>query len=481
MSNAMNRTGATTLAALIMIASSAAAFGMSGLRVLFAIVLLSVSASAESGSFTILHVFEGTDGAHPAGLVQGIDGDFYGTTTSGGKYGKGTIFKITTGGQLTTLHVFNGSDGVGGSGLLLGTDGGFYATTSVGDGSVIKITAAGKVTTLYAFACSGPASCARGIDPSYGLIQGADSNFYGTNFFEGKEGGGTIYKLTPSRNLTVLYSFCDTADCDSGLVPNWLIQGADGNFYGTTQDGPGFDAGTVFKVTPSGVLTTLGRFCGEFNSQPCSRGGQPSGLIQGADGNFYGTTYEPRTIFRVTSSGKLTTLNDFKTIQGGPLFGVIQGTDGDFYGTTAEVDVGTVYKMTSSGNLSALYRFCANQFCLDGSVPGPLVQGTDGNFYGVTYSGGGAKDDGVIFKLSTGLRPFVRTLPTVAEPDEAVTILGSNLTGATRVTFNGRAAQFKIVSASDIMTTVPVGATTGYVEVVTPRGTLKSNEKFLVR
>ena len=87
----------------------------------------------------------------------------------------------------------------------------------------------------------------------------------------------------------------------------------------------------------------------------------------------------------------------------------------------------------------------------------------------------------MIFKLSTGLRPFVRTLPTAAEPDEAVTILGSNLTGATRVTFNGRAAQFKIVSASDITTTVPVGATTGYVEVVTPHGTLKSSEKFVVR
>jgi len=446
------------------------------LRCALTIGLLSVTASAESGSFTILHVFEGTDGAHPAGLVQGIDGAFYGTTSSGGKYGKGTVFKITTGGQLTTLHVFNGSDGVGGSDLLLGTDGAFYATTSVGDGSVIKITAAGTVTTLYAFSCSGPASCARGIDPSWGLIQGADRNLYGTNLFEGKEGGGTIYKLTPSRNLTVLYSFCDQVGCDSGFVPNWLIQGADGNFYGTTQDG---DAGTVFKLTPSGELTTLGRFCGEFNSEPCSRGGLPTGLIQGADANFYGTTYEPPTIFRVTSSGKLTTLSDFKTIPGGPLFGVIQGTDGDFYGTTAEVNGGTVYKMTSSGTLSALYSFCAKG-CLDGSVPGLLVQGTDGNFYGVTDSGG-AKDDGVIFKLSTGLRPFVRTLPTAAEPDEAVTILGSNLTGATRVTFNGRAAQFKIVSASDITTTVPVGATTGYVEVVTPHGTLKSSEKFVVR
>jgi hypothetical protein len=123
----------------------------------------------------------------------------------------------------------------------------------------------------------------------------------------------------------------------------------------------------------------------------------------------------------------------------------------------------------------------------DGTQPEVgLVQGTDGTFYGTTVSGG-ANDTcapyygcGTVFSLSVGLAPFVETQPTSGRMGEAVMILGTSLTGATRVMFNGHAAVFTVVSSSLITTTVPAGATTGAVEVVRLSGTLLSNVPFRV-
>jgi uncharacterized repeat protein (TIGR03803 family) len=210
-----------------------------------------------------------------------------------------------------------------------------------------------------------------------------------------------------------------------------LLQATDGNFYGTTSGGGIYAAGTVFKITPSGKLRTLHSFCcGDIN---------PSGLVQATDENFYGTT----------SSG---------------------GANG----------WGTVFKITRSGTLTTLYNFCSKSACPDGANPLGLVQDTDGSFYGTTYTGG-ANNDGTVFRLSVHLGPFVETQPTSGKVGATVKILGTNLTGASRVTFHGAAAAFKVVSSSLITTTVPVGATTGRVQVVTPGGTLSSNVPFRVR
>jgi hypothetical protein len=149
---------------------------------------------------------------------------------------------------------------------------------------------------------------------------------------------------------------------------------------------------------------------------------------------------------------------------------LIQATDGNFYGTTAYGE--TIFSITPDGSLTTLYTLSYN----DGASPYGLVQATDGNFYGITDEG-----YGTVFKLSTGLGPFVKTVSATGKVGDGVIILGTNLTGATGVTFNGTAAGFTVVSASAISTTVPAGATTGKVRVTTPEGTLLSDVAFRVR
>ncbi|HEV2381124.1 MAG TPA: choice-of-anchor tandem repeat GloVer-containing protein [Terriglobia bacterium] len=234
-------------------------------------------------------------------------------------------------------------------------------------------------------------------------------------------------------------------------------------------------SGTVFKITASGTLMTLNSFPGKC-AYPYAA------LIQATDGNFYGTTWAG-TIFRITPDGTLGTLDTFDGSDGAnPYAPLIQATDGNLYGTTNEggLGVGTVFRVTLSGRLTTIYSFSD----ANGGASQPtaaLVQDTNGSFYGTTYYGGviGA-GVGTVFGLSVGLGPFVETQPSSGRVESAVRILGTNLTGATSVTFNGTAATFTVQSATAIKTTVPAGATTGPVQVVTPSGTLASNVNFRV-
>jgi uncharacterized repeat protein (TIGR03803 family) len=166
-------------------------------------------------------------------------------------------------------------------------------------------------------------------------------------------------------------------------------------------------------------------------------------------------------------------------------------TNGYFYGTTyagGANNSGTIFKIGASGGgtFQTLYTFCAagNGNCTDGANPAAaLVQGTSGDFYGTTEYGGDSdtcSSCGTVFRLSVGLGPFVETRPTSGKVGAAVKILGTDLTGATSVSFNGTAAGFKVVSSSEITTAVPGGATTGEVQVVTPNRTLSSNIAFRV-
>ncbi|MGC1373603.1 MAG: choice-of-anchor tandem repeat GloVer-containing protein [Candidatus Sulfotelmatobacter sp.] len=161
----------------------------------------------------------------------------------------------------------------------------------------------------------------------------------------------------------------------SGIV----AQGRDGNLYSTAPGGGAKSGGAVFKVTPAGTLSVLYSFTGGGSDGFAPMGG----LTLGTDGNFYGTTFEGGesnlgTVFKITSTGRLTTLYTFTGIGDGstPQAPPIQGTDGNFYGTTTG---GTVYELTPSGNLTTLYTFDTG-----GSPTTPLVEGTDGNFYGTT-------------------------------------------------------------------------------------------------
>jgi uncharacterized repeat protein (TIGR03803 family) len=154
------------------------------------------------------------------------------------------------------------------------------------------------------------------------------------------------------------------------------------------------------------------------------------------------------------------------------------------YGTTgiggANGAGGTIFKITPTGSQTTLYSFCAQSGCADGEYPpAGLIQGTNGKFYGTTYFGG-ADNFGTVFALGAGEAPFVETRPTIGKVGEAVTIVGDKLTGATSVTFNGIPTAFKVDASTAILATVPAGATSGKVQVITPSGMLSSNKAFQV-
>ncbi|HTB81291.1 MAG TPA: choice-of-anchor tandem repeat GloVer-containing protein [Opitutaceae bacterium] len=347
-------------------------------------------------------------GIYPAAaLVQGSDGNFYGTDSEGGSANEGTIFKMTPAGVLTTLVSFSGSNGAYPyAALVQGSDGNFYGTTEVGgsgnDGTVFKMTPAGVLTTLVSF------SGANGAYPEAALVQGSDGNFYGTTDSGGSANQGTVFKMTPAGVLTTLVSFSSS----TGAYPYAsLVQGSDGNFYGTTSEGGSANQGTVFKVTPAGALTTLVSFTGANGANPYAA------LLQGSDGNFYGTTLfggsNPiyGSIFKVTPTGALTTLVSLNGTNGGPYSSLVQAPDGNFYGTSSQGGTGiggTVFKMTPAGVLTTLVPFDGN----NGAFPyAGLVRGNDGNYYGTTLYGG-FFNQGVIFQL--GIPPQVA--PPVFNP-----------------------------------------------------------------
>ena len=362
---------------------------------------LPVARAQDIASLTSLSSFGG-NGAYPvAGLASGSDGNFYGTTSNGGDAtGDGTIFRVTPAGGLTTLYTFTGgSDGSQPyARLVQGSDGNFYGTTSAGgdatgDGTIYKITPAGGLTTLYTFTGGSD-----GSQPQAGLIQGSDGNFYGTATYGGADGDGTIFRLTPAGGLTTLYTF--TGGSDGSYPVAGLVQGSDGSFYGTASAGGDANGdGTIYKITPAGAFSVLYTFAGSDGYQPVGK------LVLGSDGNFYGTAYEggtsgDGTIFRMTPAGALTTLYTFTNGSDGsqPYAGLAQGSDGNFYGETSVGGAGgngTIFQVTSAGALTTLYTFSDG----DGAQPqSGLVQGSDGGFYGTT-SAGGTNGAGTIFKM----------------------------------------------------------------------------------
>jgi uncharacterized repeat protein (TIGR03803 family) len=381
----------------------------------------------------ILHSFCGVQ-EPDAALVQGTNGNFYGTTYWGGDYGLGSVFEMTAAGSVTTLVSFTATNGGHPyAGLTLGTNGDFYGTTYWGGdanlGTVVKITPAGALTTLVSF------NGINGGHPYAGLTLGNDGNFYGTTFYGGNlslgggSGDGTVFQITPDGAMTTLVKFGGGNGANPGVT---LVQGSDGNFYGTTYAGGANNLGTVFQMTPGGGLTRLVSFT-------ASNGGHPTaGLVQGTDGNFYGTTYWGGnlkvgggsglgTVFKMTPAGVLTTLVQFNASNGGhPYAGLIQGSDGNFYGTTlfgGDLSVnngngfGTTFKITPGGALTTLMAFNG----VNGGLPrAGLKQGSDGLFYGAT-SRGGSDAGGVVFRLDNS-----KPLSVTQQPDDRSTSLGAN-------------------------------------------------------
>jgi len=252
-----------------------------------------------NGPFTVLHQFSpGSEGGRPAApLTQASDGNFYGGTGSGGLNGGGTLFRMAAGGAFTTLHSFNGSDGAGvAAPPTQGPDSKFYGITARGGaelntGTIYQMTLGGSLTTLLNFHVT------NGWGPRSKLVLHKDGSLYGSTALGGPDEAGTIFRVTTNGLLTIVHAFHGLTD---GLFPRSpLLEGRDGYFYGATSLGGTYNQGTIFRMGPSGLLTTLVHFDG-FN------GGFPrAGLVQGPDGSYYGTTinggaYNAGTIFRLT-------------------------------------------------------------------------------------------------------------------------------------------------------------------------------------
>lgn len=468
----------------------------SGVSAMFATFWLCASGVLGAQTLTTIHSFNGIDGRLPyAALSQATDGNLYGATYYGGAGSSGNVFKVNPGGTLKSAYSFcSQSDCADGEYTyavpIQGTDGNFYGTTYLGgandEGTVFKLSPSGVLTTLHSF------DGTDGAEPLAGLVQAANGSLYGTTYLGGSKGDGSVFKITSSGTFTMLHSFCTQSGCPDGENPfDVLILGTDGNLYGTTLAGGAHGDGTVFRVTPGGALTTLHSFCSQSG---CPDGEFPqTGLVQAGDENFYGTTilggaYGNGTIFKMTPAGTVTTLYSVCSQSGCPdgnylYAGLTQATDGNLYGIMqigGANGYGTVFRITLSGTLTTLYSFCSQSGCTDGEYPAAgVVQDTNGNLYGTTADGG-INGDGTVFSLSVGLAPFVETQPSSGKAGASVKILGTNLTGATSVTFNGTPATFTVESGSFIKATVPADATTGTVQVATPNSTLSSNAPFQV-
>ena len=389
---------------------------LSACRLLVLVILVGiVSGIAQAQKFSVLYQFKGSpDGANPkAGMVTDSAGNFYGTTAFGGKSGIfGTVFKLNKNHKESVLYSFQGADGAFPvASVIVDAKGNLYGTTTAGGGAqaigvVFKLTKTGKETTLHAFTGQND-----GATPSAGLIRDAKGNLYGTTMAGGFFGGGVVFKLTPAGKLIVLYSFCSLQNCSDGKgsVAS-LIMDSKGNLYGTTLGGGSTicsgGCGVVFKLTPARKETVLYTFC---SAQNCTDGAGPAaGLIRDSAGNLYGTTSaggDPNcncgTVFKLNRTGHEKVLHSFTGSPDGslPEGGLATDSKGNFWGTTVvggTSNDGTVFKVTPSGKETVVHSFNGG----DGAgIYGDLVFDLNGNIYG-TANSGGSFGVGTIFKLT---------------------------------------------------------------------------------
>lgn len=453
-----------------------------------AVVVLCAAAVAGAQTVTTLYNFKGgkTSGANPwyVTMVQGTNGQLYGTTYNGGSKGLGTFFEVTTSGTFTLLHSFAGGAADGASptgGLTLGTDGNFYGATTLGgtssQGTVFKMTTAGTITLLHSFN-----NVFDGAFPWGPPTEGTDGNFYGTAS-GGKGQDGVVYKITSSTGAySTIYTFTATTGNYPIAPPT---QGTDGNLYIPVSLGGTNGCGTIVKITTAGALQ------GSYDF-PCGAGGAfPIGpLVQASNGDFYSTTQDggtngEGTIYQVTTSLGVSVLHSFGALFGDgeyPGAGLLLATDGNYYGSAAEggtYDDGILFNTTVGGIYTNLYSFNNSTNLMQMSPLSPPVQNTNGSFYGVTEFGG-TNNQGTIYSLNMGVASFVNSPLFSGKEGGSVLILGQHLNGTRKVTFNGVPAEFVVKSDTHMTATVPHGAGTGYIEVSTASGVVKSRKIFRV-
>jgi len=432
-------------------------------RLLFLAIAMMVGLSgpaASALSISVVYSFTNVDGSEPiAALTPGPDGFLYGTTHTGGAFGYGTVFKISTNGNLTTLHSFDWTNGaMPYGGVTLGPDGNFYGTTANGGpyvydysglGTLYRISPTGAWTNLFFF------DYTNGGCPTANLTLGPDGYLYGTttdygDFVYGQAlGNGTIFRVNTNGSLTTVYDFVHSGSYQNQMTNDvfpWssLTLGPDGNFYGTAEGAHAYDStsyssmyyGSVYVFGTNSGFSQLHHF--DFTNN----GANPfAGLTVGSDGCLYGTTANGGqyaftnssvyggTVFKITTNGIITNLVTFDYTNGATPYGALTpAPDGNLYGTTSQGGAsghGTLFEIDTNGTMTALFSFGGT----NGSAPFTgLTLGPDGNYYGTTYSGG-ANLSGEIYRLG-----FPPAIPSTNQPPDTTNIIGSFVFASVRAT-----------------------------------------------
>ncbi|MGA8099705.1 MAG: choice-of-anchor tandem repeat GloVer-containing protein [Candidatus Cybelea sp.] len=363
---------------------------------------------------TVLYSFQGgTDGISPYyGSLIYRGGELYGTTSAGGHAGRGTAFKITPAGAYTEIYAFAYDGWTPEAGLTSRSNSGqnLFTTTNRNGannyGTVVKITTAGKGKLLYSFAGGNDgASPIGGLTNVGGTLYGTTTAGGGTGC--GGNGCGTVFSITASGTESVLYSFVGGSD---GANPYAELTNVHGTLYGTTFAGGADNTGTIFKITTTGAYSQLYSFAGGGD------GSNPRGALLRVGSTLYGTTVNGGTgcsgsggcgtVFKITTSGAYGQLYSFRAVGGdgsNPTGGLLL-VGRALYGTTAYAGAsnnGTVFKITTSGTETVLYRFAGGS---DGANPLAGLTNVNGTLYGTTSDGGtgcgGSGGCGTVYSLT---------------------------------------------------------------------------------
>lgn len=461
-----------------------------------ALAVLGIAAAAKNGSPAITQLFgfpcdaatltKCPDGSFPHRLIESADGNFYGIAIAGGTglNAQGTVFKLTRDGAFTLLHSFaelrDGSlpNGAAPTSLVEGMDGFLYGTTEVdganGVGTAFRMSKSGKITLLHSF-CN-TIDCSDGAYPTF-LTQGIDGNFYGATGPQ-KPPTSILFSMSPTGDFKTLHTF-DTNTQPDGTGVFGMVQLADGNFYGTTVAGNQFTPyNSVFRFNPAtGGYTILHGFNSDSNLSNVGS----SGLTFASDGNLYGLRVGS-ILYRITLSGNYHEIHAVSSTQYTD-GGLIQASDGNIWGDFFAAP-GIVFSCTLSGSVLESLPFDP---AVNGSNPLSLFQAADGKLYGLSYQNGapnGQASNGAFWVIDAGLSPpeprIINFEPASGKAGSTFLLQGAHFVGTTAVTVGGTSAGFSVLTANYILVTVPSGVSTGTISVTNAGGTSTSANAFTV-